>query len=690
MSELLREQYFASDMPDGYFDLLPQQAVRCVPFPSTTKHNAVWDFLLEEDGTAYVPLCGELSQPLSVQLYRFDTNSGKFHFCFDAAKEFFVGNREIPPSKIHTSLSKLNDGRLLMTTHTTARSPRHPYWLFDSYFEHIHEGYPGSHMLIYDPENGTVKNLGIPVKRDSIYGGCYDPAHNAFFFTTFLKGKLFRFDLDKFELRDLGQITEGGSYCVFPDGRGGFFTSSRTGHIFRIDGSTLEISDLGVVGAEEEELYRWNFHRVLAHWTPGPDGKIYFTMHFSNNLYILDPETRKIDALSLAPQGAWKKAPPHLPKGHVFDSEGVLWYLESRESANAYPGGTLHLFRRDIFHGGEPEYMGLVGIAEHNCAMVCHVAIDANDVMHFPDGNHGEDMAWMAAVDLKKVRGNAAEARERCRDVWAYCSFADGKEWYPGDDFEQASADYRRFRQYMIADAEYHAAFATSNVPAERVTVARCWERLPFEEDHTVRMLRFLADGALEIRCGSHGKWRFLLQDEVLHGPEHLSKEENPLPEVALPAIPDSLTLPARSGRRLLAGVTAAAQLADGWWLLGSADAVFSLWNPVDGTLFSLGAIGAHGPCRALAASGNGDVIYGITGDADDLGHIIRFDRRRGLCDLGRARHAPPDSVVASNTELSTLAVNFDGSQCAVGAAGRLATVYLFTFLPYHQKGVQK
>ena len=223
MSELLREQYFASDMPDGYFDLLPQQAVRCVPFPAATKHNAVWDFLLEEDGTAYVPLCGELSQPLSVQLYRFDTNSGNFHFCFDASKEFFVGNREIPPSKIHTSLSKLNDGRLLMTTHTTARSPRHPYWLFDSYFEHIHEGYPGSHMLIYDPENGTVKNLGIPVKRDSIYGGCYDPAHNAFFFTTFLKGKLFRFDLDKFELRDLGQITEGGSYCVFPDGRGGIF-----------------------------------------------------------------------------------------------------------------------------------------------------------------------------------------------------------------------------------------------------------------------------------------------------------------------------------------------------------------------------------------------------------------------------------------------------------------------------------
>lgn len=52
---------------------------------------------------------------------------------------------------------------------------------------------------------------------------------NAFFFTTFLEGKFFRFDLEKFEQRDFEQIIEGGSHCVCSDGRQGFYLSNRTG-----------------------------------------------------------------------------------------------------------------------------------------------------------------------------------------------------------------------------------------------------------------------------------------------------------------------------------------------------------------------------------------------------------------------------------------------------------------------------
>ena len=678
MPEILHEQYLVGDMPEGYFDMLPREAVRCVRFPADTKHNAAWDFLLCGK-TAYVPLCGELSQPLSMRLYAFDTEAGTFRLCFDASKEFFVGNREIPPSKIHTSLSRLPDGRILMTTHTTARSPRHPYWLFDSYYEHIHEGYPGSHLLIYDPESGLVSNLGIPVKRDSIYGGCYDPVHHAFFCTTFLKGKLIRIDLDTLEVLDLGQITEMGSFSLFADGRGGFYTSSRSGHVFRIDGETLEIRDLGTPAGEPEALFRWKLHRLIAHHAKGPDGKIYFTMHFSGNLYALDPETLRIDKLSLAPAGKWRDAPPPLHAGHGFDSRGVLWYLESRESANSYPGGTLHLFRRDLFRGGEAEYMGLVGTAEHNAAMVSETAIDADDVMHFPDGNHGEDMVRMVSIDLRKLEALAAQPREKCRDVWAWCSFADGGKYYPGADFEADAADYFRFRRYMIDDGEYRNTRADSKVRAEFVEVVRCWESLPFGEDHSVHALRFLPDGALEIRCGERGEWYFTLRDGVADGPVR-QDEPPPLPECVFSVEFTPDRLPARAGRRMLSAVTAAAQLADGCQLLGSADGVFSLWNPADDTLFALGAVGAHGPVRALAASGDGRVAYGVTGDPDDLGHLIRFDRERGLCDLGRVCRDRPDSVVASNTDLSCVAVNSDGNCVAVGAAGRLASAYLFHF----------
>lgn len=80
--------------------------------------------------------------------------------------------------------------------------------------------------------------------------------------------------------------------------------------MFRIDGETLEIRDLGTPAGEPEALFRWKLHRLIAHHAKGPDGKIYFTMHFSGNLYALDPETLRIDKLSLVPAGKWRDTPP--------------------------------------------------------------------------------------------------------------------------------------------------------------------------------------------------------------------------------------------------------------------------------------------------------------------------------------------------------------------------------------------
>lgn len=672
---LLKEQYYCRDMPADYFDLLPAGSVRQKKFPSGTRHNAAWDFLITADEkNGYAALCGELSQPLCVQLYRYDVKTGGIDFLFDFGKEFFVSPREIPPSKIHTSLSELPDGRIIMTTHTTARSPQHPYWLFDSYYEHIHEAYQGSHVLIYNPRDGKVRSLGIPISHDSIYGGCYDRRNHAYFCTTFLKGKLFRIDLDTLQVRDLGQVTEMGSYGIFADHLGGIYTSSRSGHIFRIDADTLEIRDLGRIAAQPEELYRWNFHRVIAHWCEGPDQCWYFTMHFSDKLFRLDPVSGEIaEACSLAPRGSWKKAHPAMQKGHGFDSQGILWFLMSRESANAYPGGALHLYRYDFLHGKDVEYMGMVGNGEHSAAIVCHMHIDHNDVMHFPDGNHGEDMAWMTAIDLKKVYADRKLPRRKSCDVWNYCAFTDGRKYYPGDDFERASGDYFRFRQYMLEDAAWRSANAQSMVQPFPERVYRVWEEMPFSEDHAVKSLRFLADGALEAAVG---RYRFILHpDGAIEPRAHGIKAET----ATAPPLPAEHLLPARAGRRMLAAVTASAKLED-CYLLGSADGVFSLWTPEENTVFALGAVGAQGRVHQIAASADGKVAYAILGDPDDLGHLVRFDRRHGLRDLGRVCRDLPDRVIASDTMLSALAVSSDGSLVAVGGADRLACVYVYCF----------
>ncbi len=678
-SPYLKDRYLCREMPEGYFSLVPEGTLRQTSFPSGSRHNACWDFLLCRDGvTAYVALCGELSQPLCARLFRYDTRSGELTFLFDLGQVFCVNPREIPPSKIHTSLAELPDGRIVMTTHTTARSPRHPYWLFDSYFEHVHEGYAGSHVLIYDPRDGKVSNLGVPVKRDSIYGSCYDERHNALFFTTFLKGDLFRMSLDTLEVTPLGQITEFGSYCLFSDHQGGIYTSSRSGHVFRIDADTLEVRDLGPVAAEPEPVHQWARHRVIAHVCPGPDGAFYFTMHFSDKLFRLDPATCAITfEADLSPRGEWRNAPPGFQKGHVFDSQGVLWFIVARESVNDYPGGASHLFRYDYRHGQEVEYMGLLGADKVSTAMICHVALDAQDVLHYPNGNHGEDMAWMVSLDLKEVYRRRQEGRSPSLDPWNYCSFADGADFYPGKDFAADSADYFRFRKYMQDDAAWRDAHARSHVRPDPCGLCRLWELLPPQADHTIHTLRYREDGQWEACAGG---------ESFLVSPEGQILRREPAPQAVpppqpLPPLPDGLPLPARAGRGMLAHITAAAPLANGTWLLGSADSLFSLWNPKDNTLFSLGAVGNQGPVKAMAASQDGQTAFALCGDEDDLEHLVRFTLKEGLQDLGRLYGAVPGNpMAANNSQLASLAVNPDGSLVAVGGAGRLATLFFFRF----------
>ena len=73
-------------MPDGFFELLPQEAVRFSRFPVTTKHNAIWDFGFGHGGAMYAALCGELGNAVDVQLYEYNRRSGDLTRCFDGGR----------------------------------------------------------------------------------------------------------------------------------------------------------------------------------------------------------------------------------------------------------------------------------------------------------------------------------------------------------------------------------------------------------------------------------------------------------------------------------------------------------------------------------------------------------------------------------------------------------------------------
>ena len=107
---------------DDSYRTIPQSALTYCGFPDDVKHNAIWDFTVLDDGRVFFSLCAEEIVAMYVRLYEYlpETNTFKLHFQLE--DKVFQFPRAISTSKIHSSIHKMKDGRLIMTTHTTARS----------------------------------------------------------------------------------------------------------------------------------------------------------------------------------------------------------------------------------------------------------------------------------------------------------------------------------------------------------------------------------------------------------------------------------------------------------------------------------------------------------------------------------------------------------------------------------------
>lgn len=84
-----------------------------------------------------------------------------------------------------------------MTTHTTSQAPQHPTWMAEGYYQHLWEGFPGSHLLLYDPETGILENRGIPAPHETLYGGTYDPLHRVYYCGGMIRGHAYACSLDR-------------------------------------------------------------------------------------------------------------------------------------------------------------------------------------------------------------------------------------------------------------------------------------------------------------------------------------------------------------------------------------------------------------------------------------------------------------------------------------------------------------
>jgi hypothetical protein len=81
------------DLPAGFFEMMPREAVRAAYFPQGIPHNSIWDMHRTPEGRFFVSLCAEGLVSASAELYEYFPGEGRFSRCFRASEVCQVGPR---------------------------------------------------------------------------------------------------------------------------------------------------------------------------------------------------------------------------------------------------------------------------------------------------------------------------------------------------------------------------------------------------------------------------------------------------------------------------------------------------------------------------------------------------------------------------------------------------------------------
>jgi len=377
---------------------IPAEHTRFIKLPNDKGHNSVWDFVRAPDGRFYISICGEDEQPLSALLYEYDPGTGGTRLIFDLEKVWIVSSTEMPPSKIHTSIDFLPDGKLIMTTHNTAPAPGHKRWLYEQHYEHPWEGFPGSIVIIVDPDTNEVNIRGIPVPRESLYGGMLGNNPDYYYFLGYMRGHFYRLDLRTNEVKDYGKVSEFSSCRLIKDDAGRIYGGSYTGSLWRLDPVKDEIEDLKIYF---ESPHGTKYRRQFIYGLKSPRGTLFLTDNVDGELLELDPETLEVTRhgyIHLRPEQPRNPVVGYAVGGFAADDNFVLYYgLETFHGKDI-----MRLVRWDILGGGEPENLGLIAPDGKQSHYVCEMLFDDDGWLHIVDVC-GEYSPYILAVDAGKL-----------------------------------------------------------------------------------------------------------------------------------------------------------------------------------------------------------------------------------------------------------------------------------------------
>jgi len=702
-------QYLYKDHNDpAFYRLINQAGVRAVapPDKGNETFNTCWDGALSPDGVFYYTLSSEAGKCDHAKLVRYNYEKNAVEDCVYTGDVVLPQIRQLPHSKFHTSINfRPKEGGcgyiVIGTTHNTDRSPFHEEWMPFGHHNHVWEGFPGSQIIVFDPDTGESESWGTPVPHESIYGAKYDPKHDRLYMIGFMRGHVYSFDCKTRKVEDLGKAAEVFNYRLFLGADGNIYSCTKSGEYYRINTETNKLEDLHFHIPEYPGAYVNNtWYRYLACARNHASGEFMYCVN--NNAWEMFAYNFKTGAFTTV--GRLKSRDGYFPlncdvdygcANFAVDKYGVIRFEQRVSTHNSMDRTRFnpyysHLFRWDVENGKEPEMMGVMGTPERNHGITVEMEYDeVHDRLYTVDHGRGfgHDGPCVICIDLPEFRKHMYEPGP----------YTDDPKIHPREiseeDFQKELA-----RRKLATGEENTEKNPFQAFPIAKTHPVRLWNAVLTPEDSAVIGMVWkpseMGGDILHVVTGAQNppgaglfdaaKYVFQMKDwEILSRadfdlikPEYREwLRENILPQPV--AFDEGIKLPEATGRRYRATASATALWHDGRTFVGTHDAFAALVSP-DGEVFSLGAAAAYGPVRCICTNAAHTKLWGVAGDVEDMGYVFTYDDLNGLRQCGMLNYNAAGFYrpTASNV-LSSIAVNADETRLAIGGADRLGTVHV-------------
>ncbi|MBE5816416.1 MAG: hypothetical protein E7315_01675 [Clostridiales bacterium] len=663
---------------EDFFYLVQQSAVKHKELVQDPIYNAIWDFAISPEGRIFFSACGECQNAIYVKLYEYLPESEEFLCHFALNDKVIQHDRAIRPSKFHTGITFMPDGKMIMITHTTAKSHLHPDWLPRVYADHQFEAYQGSNLLIYDPNTGEFNDCGIMSQYETLYGGVYNHHNNTYYACGMLKGHLYACNLTDMSVRDYGQVSDGPTWKFYVGIDGNVYSATYSGILFMIDKDTGEVTFLHGL--------RVPTNRPCQHITEyKKDGTLFFTPSYTVPLMCsYNPATKEYKTYPNA-------MPKNLPddcasiQGMAFDSKGRLWY-SLMQKANG-----CRLAMWDIFNGGEPIDYGQVGTLATKGIVCSTELLIYDDIIYIADSNHNDDPVGVVVVDINKLDDDFLKdpsGREKIVDFICYNTVENGREMWP---YGNMDAVIERWIDKVLKDANDPRIRTDDNdayCPYPPVAANVFWHKIG-ENNTRVRHIEWADNETVTGIIGNDKLYSFTIKNNKI---EQLIENtgDNDIPSLLKTSIPEELKLPTHPGRRYLSKAECSVKMADGTVIVGTHDGMLARIK--DGKVYSLGMVVTCGGVHCLCTDSTGTTVYGVAGYELGLGCVFKYDGENGLKLLGMCKVAPAFSGDGDDvywfyvTQPVVCAVSPDNTRLAIGTADRMGGVGIYSLIPPEAK----